>query len=153
MSTPEQEALEARRKHTIWLLAGAAACLILPLIGVVYIRLSESRNVRGPNPSVMFDRREAGEIKIKVAPIGAPGAKVPVPVKVDSSLSYIKGNGDYPQDKTAKAPKASPPPAATAAPAPSLPKNAKKPFIMPKLQGVKTLNTFKGGAPKQTGGQ
>ncbi|MBI3288720.1 MAG: hypothetical protein HYZ74_04300 [Elusimicrobia bacterium] len=170
MPTPEEEALQARRKRTAWLFAGGAASLLLPLMGVIYVRLSESSANRGPNSAVMFDRREAGERKINPtqtvaivnpALVGDPKASP----DSGSSLNFVKGSGDYFQEKateTAKAPPAPPEPAPAAAePAPTPPvkaavaakKGGKKPFIAPRLQPGKGFSAFKGNSPKPTGGE
>lgn len=180
MSAPEQEVLDARRKRTIWLMAGGAASLILPLLGVLYMRMSEAKTARPPDSSVMFDRREKGEEKVNVsqtvtivapAPPGDPGqSSLPVaggmtmtPAPGGSSLDFVKGgaNNAYFQEKGAQPP-AAPPPAAEPPTAPSAPipeaapktvaaKSAKKAFNMPKLQGTKSFSTFKGSSPRPTG--
>ncbi|MCM2305209.1 MAG: hypothetical protein NDJ72_10930, partial [Elusimicrobia bacterium] len=137
MSTPEQEALDARRKRTIWLMAGGAASLILPLLGVLYMRMNEAKTARPPDSSVMFDRREKGEEKVNVsqtvtivnpaAPANPGQSSLPVAGGMTmtpapgggSSLDFVKGgaNNTYFQDKAAApAPAAAPPPTAPAAP-------------------------------------
>jgi hypothetical protein len=179
MATPEQEVLDARRKRTIWLLAGGAVSLILPLLGVLYMRMTEAKTARPPDSSVMFDRREKGEEKVNVsqtvtivAPAAANGPASSLPVAggmtvtpapgSGSSLDFVKGgaNNQYYQDKAA-APPAAPaaaPPAAPPPPAPPEPahkavaqKGGKKAFNMPKLQGTKSFSSFKGASPKPTG--
>lgn len=151
MSDSDQEALESRNKRTVWLLAGAGASLLLPLLGLFYIRASESQSAHPPSGAVMFDRREPGESKVS-AYIAAPPLVKPTraaaPVKENSSLRFIKGSGDYFKDNAAETPKtsepeiSSPEPASAKAPA----KGSKKSFNMPKLQGVKTFNSFKKGS-------
>lgn len=182
MSTPEEEVLAARKKRTILLMAGGAASLLLPLVGVVYIRMSEAKTARPPDSSVMFDRRESGDAKVNVsqtvtiinpapAEAGRPsslpiaGQQTVTTAPGSSSLDFVKGGGtsNYYQDKAAAAPAAAstqaaaPPPAPAPAPEPEAPKTAakkagKKAFAMPKLQGTKSFSTFKGGSPKPTGG-
>jgi len=174
MPTPEPDVQKGRDKRTIALLAGGAVSLILPLLGVVYIRMSEAKTARAPDSSVMFDRRENGEAKVNVsqtvtivnpAAISVPsGGSLPMPGGATStpgggsSLDFVKG-GSFPE-KTA-APAASTPTVAAAPPAPALEsgpiakpvaqKGGKKAFSMPKLQGTKGFNSFKGGSPKPTG--
>ncbi len=180
MSLPEQEALDIRRKRTIWLMAGGAASLILPLLGVLYMRISEAKTARPPDSSVMFDRREKGEEKVNIsqtvvapAALAAPGASsLPIaggmtaaPASGNgSSLDFVKGgaNNTYFQDKAA-APaaeaEAAPPPPPAAGPSGPIPpasktvaqKGGKKPFNMPKLQGTKQFSNFKSASPKPTG--
>ena len=84
MATPEEEVLAARKKRTILLLAGGTASLVLPLLGIVYIKLSEAKTARPPDSTVMFDRRENGEAKVNVSqtvtiinPSGPAGSATP----------------------------------------------------------------------------
>ncbi|MCR4295013.1 MAG: hypothetical protein NUW21_05725, partial [Elusimicrobia bacterium] len=110
MSTPEQEALDVRRKRTIWLMAGGAASLILPLLGVLYMRMSEAKTARPPDSSVMFDRREKGEEKVNITqtvvapaalaasgvsslPIAGGMTVTPAPGS-GSSLDFVKGGAN-----------------------------------------------------------
>lgn len=177
MATPEQDIQQGRDKRTKVLLAGGAVSLILPLLGVVYIRMNEAKTARAPDSSVTFERREAGEAKVNVsqtvtimAPLAsspAPGmSSLPVPGGATetpgggSSLDFVKG-GTFPEKSTATAPSA--PPVAAAAPIPQVEsgpiakpvpqKGGKKAFSMPKLQGTKGFSSFKGGSPKPTGGK
>lgn len=180
MSTPEQEVLDARKKRTILLLAGGAASLVLPLLGVVYIRLSEAKTARPPDSSVMFDRRESGDEKVNVsqtvtiiapASPGGPGSSSlpvaggPTVTTTGSSLDFVKHattTGYYGDKQAAAAPPAASTQAAPAgpiaAPEAEAPKvsdrkaGGKKAFAMPKLQGTKGFSSFKGKSPKPTGG-
>lgn len=174
MDTPEQDIQQGRDKRTKLLLAGGAVSLILPLLGVVYIRMIEAKTARAPDSSVTFERREAGEAKVNVsqtvtimAPVAsspAPGmSSLPLPGGATespgggSSLDFVKG-GAFPEKSTA--PAAAAPLVAAAAPIPqiesgpiakpSAPKSGKKAFNMPKLQGTKSFSSFK-GSPKPTG--
>ncbi len=181
MATPEEEVLAARKKRTILLLAGGAASLVLPLLGVVYIKMSEAKTARPPDSSVMFDRRENGEAKVNVSqtvtiinpsgPAGSAASSLPVAggqtvttAPGGSSLDFVKGgaNNTYYQDKAAAA---APPAASTrtavtpvVVPEPEpepktvAKKGGKKAFSMPKLQGTKGFSSFKGASPKPTGG-
>jgi hypothetical protein len=181
MATPEQEVQEVRNKRTILLLAGGAFSLVLPLLGIVYLRMSESKTARAPDSSVMFDRRGNGDAKVNVSQtvsIVNPAAATPPPgasslpiaggqtvttAPGGSSLDFVKGgaNNTYYQDKPAAAPAASTPTVAAAAAAPEAApapktvakKGGKKAFNMPKLQGTKGFSTFKGSSPKPTGGK
>lgn len=175
MSTPEQEAQEGRNKRTVLLMAGGAFSLILPLLGVVYIRMTESKAARAPSANVAFDHREGGEAKVNVTqtvtvnpgmpastqsslPVAGQAGMTPAPGA--SSLDFVKGNNTYFQDKPAEAPKAStptaPPAPVAAEPAPA-PKETKKPgkkaFNSPKLTGTKSFSNFHSSSPKPTGGQ
>jgi hypothetical protein len=159
MSTPELEAQEGRQKKTILLLAGGAVSLILPLLGVVYFRMSETQATRPPDSSVMFDRREKGEQPVSVSqavPVVSPPSP-PAPAG-GSSLDFVKGgaNNAYFQDKPAavSTPAASAPAAEPrSAPPVVSKKDIKKTFVMPKLQGTKGFSSFKGAAPKKSGTQ
>lgn len=182
MSTPEEEIQAVRKKRTVLLLAGGAASLLLPLLGVVYIRMSEAKTARPPDSSVMFDRRESGDAKVNVSqtvtiinpapseagrPSSLPvaGQQTVTTAPGGSSLDFVKGGGtsNYYQDKAASAapaastqaaaPAAPPAPAPeAAAPKTAAAKGGKKAFAMPKLQGTKSFSTFKGASPKPTGG-
>lgn len=176
MSTPEQEVQEGRKKRTYLLLAGGAVSLLLPLGGVVYLRISESKAVRAPGQAAsVFDRREGGEAKVVITQTVAINQAVAVPAGTSSlptpggptaapagsSLDFVKGGtGAYFQDGKEKAepPKASTPtPAAVAAepePEPAKPsKGGKKTFVMPRLQGTKSMagSGFKSSSPKPGG--
>ncbi len=176
MDTQEQAAQDARSKRTRMLLAGGAVSLALPLLGVLYLRLSESKTARPPDASVTFDRREKGEEKVNVSQniampsqavqVGPGPSSLPVAGGMTvspapgsgSSLDFVKGgaNNTYYQDKPA-APAASTAPAVAAAaaapppePAPAVKvaaKGGKKPFMMPKLNGTKSFSSFKGTTP------
>lgn len=176
MATPEQEIQQARDKRTKVLLAGGAVSLMLPLLGVVYIRMNEAKTARAPDSSVTFERRVAGEEKVNISqtvtimsPVAGPGpgaSSLPVPGGLTatpapgggSSLDFVKG-GTFPEKSTATAPAA--PTVAAAAPIPQIEsgpiakpvpqKGGKKAFNMPKLQGTKGFSSFKGGSPKPTG--
>ncbi len=176
MATPEQDIQQGRDKRTKVLLAGGAVSLILPLLGVVYIRMNEAKTARAPDSSVTFERREAGEEKVNVsqtvtimnnsAATGPGASSLPVPGGMTStpapgggsSLDFVKG-GAFP-DKNVP-PAASTPTVVAKAPAPEIEsgpiakpvaqKAGKKAFSMPKLQGTKGFSSFKGGSPKPTG--
>lgn len=181
MSTPEQEVQEGRQKRTVLLMAGGAFSLILPLLGVVYIRMNESKAARAPNASVTFEHREGGDAKLSPTqtvtinpavavpaasqsslPVAGQPGMTPAPGS-GSSLDFVKGGNSYYQDnKAAEAPKASSAPAAAApAPAPEPApvakaadkKGAKKPFVMPKLQGTKSFSNFKSGSSSKSSGK
>lgn len=144
----DQEALESRNKRTIWLLAGAGVSLLLPLLGLFYIRANESRSVHPPSSTIMFDRREPGESKISsyktVAGVKTTRAAA-TPVKDSSSLNFVKGSGEYFKDKEAETPASNPEPRVSPPPAEAKAsvKGSQKSFTPPKLQGVKTFNTLK----------
>lgn len=177
------EAVQAdRKKRTVLLMVGGAVSLVLPLCGVVYLRVKEAGESRAPNSSVMFERREAGDAKVAVsqavvivnpaaeglataaAPSGGLGSSMPVgapQAAPGGSLGMIKGSGDFLEgEKKAETPAAS----TQAAKAPveqggpisakktAPSKGGKKPFVMPKLQSGKGFTSFK-GSPKPGGGQ
>lgn len=175
MPTPEQDIQQGRDKRTKVLLAGGAVSLILPLLGVVYIRMNEAKTARAPDSTMTFERRAAGEEKVNVSqtvtimgPASSPGSaasSLPVPGGMTStpapgggsSLDFVKG-GAFPEKSAA--PAVSTPTIAAAAPAPAMEsgpiakpvaqKGGKKVFSMPKLQGTKGFSSFK-SSPKPTG--
>jgi len=180
MPPSEQEAQDVRKKRTVLLLAGGAVSLVLPLLGIVYIRMNEAKTARPPDGSVMFDRRENGSARVNVSqtvaiptPAGGSGASsLPVAGGTTmapaagggSSLDFVKGGASnaYFQDKAALAASTQTAPAAAAPAAPPEPepapkavaqKGGKKAFNAPKLSGTKSFSTFKGGSPKPSGGQ
>lgn len=172
MSTPSAEELAARKKRTMLLLAGGAVSLVLPLAGVAYLRISESRQAHAPTANVVFDRREANEAKINVSQTvainnatSAAGPGSPA-APAGGSLGFVKGSNEYYTEKK-EAPAPSTPTVAAAAPAPEPEpapaaktakpkKGSKKEFFMPHLQGTKSMagSSFSraGGSPKPTGG-
>jgi hypothetical protein len=153
MGTPEQDIQAARKKRTILLLAGGAASLALPLLGVLYIKMSEAKTARPPDSTVMFDRREGGDAKVNVSqtvtimnPAG-PAASGPSSLPVaggmtmtpapgsGSSLDFVKGgaNNTYFQDNKPAAAA----PAASTATAPVAPVAATAPEPAPKTAAKK----------------
>ncbi|MDX6770076.1 MAG: hypothetical protein SF051_11130 [Elusimicrobiota bacterium] len=140
----------ARRKKTLLLLAGGALSLVLPLLGVFYLRWKESREViQQKDAAGVFQQRE-GERRIVPsnapamaaavalgAPAQAPSAPPPpvmTPLPGGSgggtasggSLGFIKPSDDYFKDKPAEVapPKKEEP--VKAAPPPEEPKPAPK---------------------------
>ncbi len=158
---PERKAQEGRDKLTIWLLTGGAVSLLLPLLGIIYIRMGEAKAARTPNSSVMFDRHEDARSQASVSQ-AVPSGRTTPPAPA-SSLDFLKGgaNSAYFQDKPATAPAASTPtsPAPAAVPEPESPpkttakKGGNKAFNRPKLQGTSGFGTFTGSSPKPSGGQ
>lgn len=167
MSTPTPEELDARKKRTMWLIAGGVVSLILPLAGVAYLKISESRGSHGPNGNVAFERREAGERKVEASQTvvinnnmnpaavnmgpGSPGmgssAGAPM-APAGGSIGFVKGSNEYFQDKKETPAPAAAAPAAPAAPAPApepepakktAKKGGKKDFFIPHLQGTKSM--------------
>lgn len=174
MPTPDQEISdEARKKRTIWLMAGGAASLILPLLGVAYLHISSLSGAQGPSGrNDVFERRDGGEkhltpsntaVPVSVMASPPPASSLPgsgrTETAVGSSLDFVKPNQDLAakvaEPAKAPAPAAAPAPAPEAAPvaAKTPPKTAKKggkkEFAMPKLQtsrGFTSMGGAKGGA-------
>lgn len=172
MPPPEQEQSEQeRKKKTVWLLAGGAVSLLLPLLGVLYLHWSANAGARGPSGrSDLFERREGGDRRLTPSQtaVAAPPAmtmpsSLPTPGKtetaVGSSLDFIKPNDELAgkiaePPKTATATTAVPaavPPAPAKSGAATAPKAKKGPkqFTMPKLhpsRGFTQLGGAKGGA-------
>lgn len=168
--TPEEIELQ-RRKKTLLLLVGGVLSLLIPLAGALYLKFGGSGEGKGLTRTDMFEKREAGDARITVTQGAAPPVTTPVmtsaldsppPAAGGSSLSFVKGDGDF-ESKPGAAP-AAPPPAPTApappiaqggplAPEPAKGKaKGKKEFVMPKLQTGKGFTQMKGFSPKPTGG-
>jgi hypothetical protein len=179
MATPAPEVPEVRKKRTVWLLAGGAASLLIPLAGAIYLHMSQ--NAGAPPPSGrndLFERREGADQKL------TPTQTVVVPTSImaqsrsgivgaaekpsGSSLDFIKSNDEMKArlaDSRTAMPAAVPPPPSAAAPVEAVAestatskrgKPGKKAFSMPKLQPSRGFTNFgstggsKSGAP---GGQ
>lgn len=66
---------QERRKKTLLLMVGGALSLLLPLLGVAYLKLKDARVANGPQKgSEVFERREADDAKIVLAGSNAPQA-------------------------------------------------------------------------------
>ncbi|MFI5345098.1 MAG: hypothetical protein ACHQ51_01875 [Elusimicrobiota bacterium] len=168
---------QARKKRTIWLMAGGAASLLLPLLGVFYMHWSSLSGGQGPSGrNDVFERRDGGDKRITPSQTAVPGpglmspqAALPPVGRTESSggssLDFIKP-GQEMAGKTPDPSKAAPAPAAPAAVAPAAPaapaeppaaaaktkaKKGKKEFSMPKLQPSRGFTNFgsgKGGSTK-----
>lgn len=167
--TPEEIELQ-RKKKTILLLVGGVLSLLIPLAGALYLKFGGSGEGKGLTRTDMFEKREAGDARITVTQGAAPPVTTPVMTSAidapsqpagGSSLSFVKGDGDFDQKSGAAPPApaaqtAPPPPAAAggpiAAPEPVKAKGGKKAFAMPKLQTGKGFTQMKGFSPKPTGG-
>lgn len=164
----------ARHKKTLLLLIGGAASLVLPLLGILYLRWSENQVApKQADAQGVFQQRE-GERRISLpsapamsaavampAPSAAPSASAtPLPgaksAEGSGSLGFIKPSDDYynkPAQPTPEPKKEEPKPA-TAPPEEPKPtrktaktKPSKKPFAMPKLNTTKGFTSFKRAAP------
>ena len=151
---------QERQKRTVWLLAGGAASLVLPLLGVAYLHWSEGAAASAPSGRAdLFERRDGGDRRIVPSqavsslppPVSLPIGKIEK--SAGSSLDFIKTGEDMkakPVETAAKPAAASPvtAPAVSTAPAAaakSAGKTAKKPFVMPKLQGSNSFTNFNTG--------
>lgn len=160
-----------RATRTRWLLAGGAASLLLPLLGVVYLHFSGEGGAAAPSGRAdLFERREGAERKIvpSQAVIPAPSLVMPPPQAAPgasqaraagSSLDFIRPSSEL-AAKTAETPKAeaTPAPAVSTTPAPTAAKtksakNAKKPFTMPKLQPSRGFTGMGGPGKDAQSGQ
>lgn len=166
--TPEEIELQ-RKKKTLLLLVGGVLSLLIPLAGALYLKFGGSGEGKGLTRTDMFEKREAGDARIVVTQGAAPPVTTPVmtsaieappPAPGGSSLSFVKGDGDFdqkaePAKPSAPAPAAPAPPVADGGPiAAETPKamGGKKSFSMPKLQTGKGFTQMKGFSPKPTGG-
>lgn len=120
--TPEEEA--ARKKKTLLLLAGGAVSLILPLLGVLYLRWKDTRQAPKQHEAAVFQQREGAERRITppsspamaaavvlTQPAAVPSApasgasSLPLPTTSGKasagggSLGFIKGSDDYYTEK------------------------------------------------------
>ncbi len=161
----------ARRKKTLMLLAGGAVSLVLPLLGILYMRWNESRGIAKQSAAAEVFQAREGERRIvpsnapamaAAVALGAPaqapssppaGMMTPLPSGASGgqgggSLGFIKPSDDYFKDKPAEAPapkkeEAAPPPPPAEEPKAAPAKTAKtKPGK--KAFAMPKLNTTKG---------
>ncbi len=180
MATPEMEAPPERKKMTVWLMAGGAASLLIPLAGAIYLHWSQNAGAPAPSGrSDVFERREGEDRKItptQAAVVTSPsGLTAPPPSGViagsaagGSSLDFIKSNADMQARARrfqsggdggfARPPPSRRPPRRRSRPAPAAAaktsKTGKKAFTMPKLQPSRGFTNFgttgSKGAPETT---
>jgi len=166
-STDSTEHVIERNRRTFYLLLGGAASLLIPLLGVLYIRLTESSALPGGATSHAFAHREAQADRIRAAATPAPPVPMapapgtaggaPVQTTAGDSLGFVKGGSEYyptepatpvaaPQQTEAPPPvaKADPPQDDAAANKKPI-KPGPKPFQQPKLQGSKFGGGFSNG--------
>lgn len=131
MENDQNEARQGERKRrTVYLVVGGALSLLLPLLGALYLKLSETPlPPGGVDASAVFARREGPAPRVQpastpAAPKGSAPAS-PAPGS-DSGLSMVRGGQDYYQEPQ---PPAAAPAPAKAAPAPA---PAPKPIPQPK---------------------
>ncbi|MDE2511686.1 MAG: hypothetical protein KGL74_11245, partial [Elusimicrobia bacterium] len=125
MTSLDPEAQElARKKRTIWLLAGGAASLLLPLLGVIYLHWSSMSGGQGPTGrSDVFERREGGDRRITPSQTAVPSAGYAVPPPsslptggkteqtAESSLDFVKPGQEMAGKPAAAAAQPAAPPA------------------------------------------
>jgi len=137
MDSEQTEARQGeRRRRTAYLIVGGVLSLLLPLLGALYLKLSETAPPAGNvDAAAVFAHRDgpAPRLLPAAAPAapGQPAAAPPVPGPApsapgsESGLSMVRGGQDYYQE-----PQPPPQPApAKAAPAPA---PAPKPIPQPK---------------------
>jgi hypothetical protein len=159
---PEAEERRLRRKKTLWLLAGGALSLLLPLLGAVYLHWSQSGGVHAATDQEdVFEHRDGARVtpsqEVVVQPeyrlpAGAPTSKPGAAKPAQSSLDFIRPAAELksaptaaPKAVAAKAPvevKAEAVPDAKAKPAPK--KQGAQPFAMPKLQPTRGFTSMQG---------
>jgi len=161
-----------RKKLTLWLIAGGVASLLLPLLAVIYLRITETRAVPGPSGRDLFEHREGSEVKLTptqvvVIPTNLPASPPPigegrVAAPESSSLDFITTNDELRARTQAIKKDAGPPVAPQASPPPELPavakttsktpaKSTKKSFSVPRLQPSRGFSSFKGGKDAKKG--
>ncbi len=158
---PSEEELARRRRHTLYLIAGGTVSLLLPLGGVLYLKMTDTT---APPASVraddIFAHREGAAVRLQPAagaaapqPLAmpaAPPAVSSVPATSppqESGLSMIRGGEDYFPGKSASpapAPQPPPAPAAAAAPAPPRAIPAPRPAAAPKTLAMPQLKPAQG---------
>ncbi|HXS99272.1 MAG TPA: hypothetical protein VN915_01205 [Elusimicrobiota bacterium] len=179
MAMLEPDVPPERKKKTIWLLAGGAASLLIPLAGAIYLHVSQNSGPTGPTGrSDVFERREGDDKKImptQSAVVTAPPALMsPVASGMvagvaqkptGSSLDFIQGGAELraklDDAKAAPQAPAAAPAASTATAAPDVaappPARAKKTkpgrkeFTMPKLQPTRGFTNFSSSSKKTAG--
>ncbi|MDE2040337.1 MAG: hypothetical protein KGO96_09635 [Elusimicrobia bacterium] len=151
MTATDDERELARGRRTLYLIIAAAASLLLPLLGVLYLWWSGNRSVPPADPSLIFARRDAaaGDALKPAGPIAAPPISAPRLTKPGNSLSFVRGDQDYDRKPPARAaaPKTAARPAKPRSPSPKPLAASKnnKPFVTPHLRGVSSPPP--GGAP------
>jgi len=177
MAMLEPDVSPERKKKTVWLLAGGAASLLIPLAGAIYLHVSQNSGPTGPTGrSDVFERRDGTDkliVPTQSAVVTAPSALTPVPSGMvagtaqkpaESSLDFIQGGSELKAKMAdSKAISAGPPAASTAPAAPAVAaaeppapakktKPGKKAFTMPKLQPTRGFSNFS-SASKKSGSQ
>ena len=161
-----EDQLLRRNRRTMFLILAGAACLLVPLAGLLYIRLSETpvSTIAG-SVTHPFERRASPIDRSRPAMTPAPSPDA-TPSAANSSLMFVKGGNEfYPSAQKPSPPPAEAPAAAAAnptepAPVPdtaaeiSPPKAAAKTVARPRLQrgkfGASSFGSF--NDPKGTQG-
>lgn len=146
MGPEEAEKLLQRRRRTLYLLAGGAVSLLLPLAGIAYLKLQEAPVPAGPTGSLegVFDRRDAEAPRYVKAPEEA--ASVALPAKPSAgrsgSMDFISMSREMRPENVPLALETAPP---KEPPAPSRPPSeekkieaAKKPAHYPRLKRIES---------------
>ncbi len=160
-----EDQLLRRNRRTMFLILAGAACLLVPLAGLLYIRLSETpvSTIAG-SVTHPFERRASPIDRSRPAMTPAPFPDA-TPGAANNSLLFIKGGNEfYPSSQQPSPPPAAAPAAAEAnppeaAPVPdtataaktSRPKAVVKPVARPKLQHGKFGASAFGGFNNQKG--
>ena len=170
-STDSEDPVIQRNRRTLYLIMAGAASLLIPLLGVLYIRMGDTPATMTPgNIPHAFARRATQADRIKAAstpappvsmvPVAGPAATARAPgtqaapsASGGDSLGFIKGGAEYfpseePRPAAAPAQAETAPPAAKTeeADAATKKKPAKpgpKPFVQPKLQATGSGGTFR----------
>ncbi len=166
MPSPFEEERKARSQRTLYLLIGGLLSLLIPLLGVAYLKLTEGSSPRLVSGQAIFAQRRDLSPRARITPAQVPAAPAAVraqaapapssPPAADKakprggdSLSFIRGDRELFEEKPqAQAPQAD------KAPAPEKEegkkpkaaqgaKPAKKPFAMPKLKPSSGFTDFK----------
>ncbi|MBI4376898.1 MAG: hypothetical protein HY549_10670 [Elusimicrobia bacterium] len=155
-----KDEIEERRRRQLYLTIGGVLSLVLPLLGLAYLKLSDNSPKIRASTGAFFSQRQAGSRRSEPSPVVAPPVSVrpekPLPSQSkpaakaapsQDSMSFIRGGSDYyPEEKpAASAAPPKPKPAAPAKPPKKEPsRQAKKSFAPPKLKPVQGFSNFRG---------
>src|SRR3989338_6125096 len=161
----QRQEKERVRKRNLYLTISGVVSLLLPLLGVAYMRMSDALQPARKNVGNTVFSRRAGEpgAKKKITPARVSAAQLPNPLTVEvlkpssdpkkpapgkgptqDSLSLIRRGAEYYKDKKPEPPPTSPAPIPPKPEPKKAPPNpAKKSFVAPKLKGNTRFGDFK----------
>lgn len=148
----DEDAAVKRRLRALKLFVAAAALLILPLLGLAYLRMQERAGGSGEGSVAFESRSGAGPVtpRLSAAPaLGVEEKPLVAPIKEGDaaqggSMGFIRGGDDFAQPKQPEAA-----PAVAAAPAAEVQAPAPSPAPAPAMPAIPGLSGLPGmpGAP------